>query len=127
MHETFAHWYVYFIYGNHHCLNITCGKGSAGAVLIREAVPAKGIALMRKRRGKGKGAAERKKLSEKDLCSGPGKLCQAFAIDKSFNGLALGKKLWLEEGGAEDFKVAKLPRVGITKAKNLKWRFRAGQ
>jgi len=120
MHETYAHWYVYFVYGNHYCLNITCGSKEAGAVLIREAIPLKGIKLMKKHRNT---------EDEKNLCNGPGKLCQAFSIDKDFNGLKLGGKLWIEETNAKEKtlagnKINCLPRVGISKAKNLKWRYR---
>jgi DNA-3-methyladenine glycosylase len=135
MHETYAHWYVYFVYGNHYCVNITCGKNEAGAILLREAIPLKGIELMKRRR---------KTKDEKNLCNGPGKLCAALGIDKKFNGLKLGEKLWLEEISLTEKKVLQhnplissqqknvikhnkivaLPRVGISKAKKLKWRFR---
>ena len=118
MHETYAHWYVYFIYGNHYCLNITCGKKEAGAVLIREAIPVKGVPLMRKRRGVlrkrkirhkhkksnslywNKGSGKKNDIDVEEiegLCDGPGKLCKALGIDKKYNGLVLGEKLWLEE------------------------------
>ncbi|MFA6268582.1 MAG: DNA-3-methyladenine glycosylase [archaeon] len=118
MYETYAHLYVYFVYGNHYCLNITCGESEAGAILIRELIPVSGIGLMKKRRGVSE---------EKNLCSGPGKLCQALGIDKSYNGLKLGEKLWIEKAASKEtkgFQVLSLPRVGITKAMGKKWRFR---
>jgi len=121
MLDTYAHWYIYFVYGNHHCLNITCGKKESGAVLIREIIPLKGIKLMQKRRGL---------HNTNNLTNGPGKLTQAFNITKGWNGFQLGKKLWIE--GANEVELARLgkkkiialPRVGIKKAKNRKWRFR---
>ena len=140
MHDTYAHWYVYFIYGNHFCLNITAGDGVPGAVLIREVFPIKGLKLMKKRRfGVGNITSTKHPLKPrniKDLCSGPGKLCQSFGINKEFNGLPSGKRLWIEEPTKEDLlalntrrglkhnKLCASPRVGISKGKNLKWRFR---
>ncbi len=154
MFDTYAHWYVYFIYGNHYCLNITCGVGEAGAVLIRGAIPIKGIGLMKKRRLGGKkgliskevemggvlksekGASKRKKklsvegIGVNELCNGPGKLCAAFGIDKSFNGLKLGEKLWLAKPNKKELKmldkcgVCKFTRIGVTKAKHLDWRYK---
>lgn len=119
MHETYAHWYVYFVYGNHYCLNITCGENEAGAVLIRELIPLTGKEIMKKRRGA---------MEEKNLCNGPGKLCAAFGIDKKYNGLKLGEKLWIEKPSnfeeLNQFEILALPRIGITKAVDKKWRFK---
>ena len=112
MRETYGHWYVYFTYGMHYCMNITCGK-KPGAILIREAVPVKGIRLMERRRGR-----------KEHLCDGPGKLCQAFGIGKKHNGLPLGKKLWIEDTGKR-LKYKKHPRIGISAGLHLDWRFRA--
>ena len=64
--------YVYSIYGVHHCFNVS-SRGSGAAVLVRALRPVAGLETMSTRRG------DRR---ERDLCSGPGKLCQALAIDK---------------------------------------------
>jgi DNA-3-methyladenine glycosylase len=75
--------YVYFTYGMHWCANAVCGDEDEGvAVLLRAAVPLSGIAEMYAARGR---AARR----DRDLCSGPAKLCEAFGLDKSFDGADL--------------------------------------
>ena len=71
--------YVYLIYGFHHCLNfVTEAADYPAAVLIRAVEPVDGIELMK---------ARRRKTDLRELASGPGKLCQAFAIDRSLNGV----------------------------------------
>ncbi|MBR4909685.1 MAG: DNA-3-methyladenine glycosylase [Acidaminococcaceae bacterium] len=73
--------YVYFIYGMHHCFNVVTGPaGEGNAVLIRALEPVIGIDLMRKRR---------QTSQLRNLCSGPGKVCQALAITKEEYGLDL--------------------------------------
>ena len=73
--------YVYFIYGMHHCFNVVTGpEGEGNAVLIRALEPVIGLELMQRRRNT---------KSVRNLCSGPGKLCQALAITKNENGLDL--------------------------------------
>ncbi|MFC1700903.1 DNA-3-methyladenine glycosylase [Patescibacteria group bacterium] len=114
-----GYWYVYFIYGNYYCLNIvTEKKDYPSAVLIRALEPIDGIDLMKENRGKD------------DLCSGPGKLCQALQIDKSLNNIkAFGNncQLWIENG--ETIKPSKIivaKRIGVDYAgkwANKKWRF----
>lgn len=112
MHDTFGHVYVYFIYGMYHCLNFTTDKHNTGAVLIRALEPLSGIELMQQRR---------KTHSLRKLCSGPGKLCQALAIDLSYNGAPIGAQISLREGSNNG--VASSSRIGIKKAIDLEWRF----
>jgi len=77
-----GHLYVYFSYGMHHCCNVVCRPaGVAGAVLVRALAPTSGLEVMRRRRPH----AER----DRDLCSGPGKLCQALGLNRDFDGLDL--------------------------------------
>lgn len=112
MYETFGYVYVYFIYGMYHCLNFTTDRKKVGAILIRAIEPLDGIEIMRKRR------------SVDDihrLCNGPGKLCEAFAIDLSHNWTQVGERIKLYEGPASS--VGSGPRIGITKAADLHWRF----
>jgi len=107
--------YVYRSYGIHWCLNFVCEKaGSASAVLIRAIEPTAGIAAMRRRRG----VAELR-----DLCSGPGKLCQALGVSIKHNGLTLDRtpfELRARDGEAE---IVVGARIGITKAAELPWRY----
>jgi len=114
-----GHAYVYFVYGVHHMLNIvTEGVDFPAAVLIRALEPEMGIDLMQLRRGPRK---------RHDLCSGPGKLCQAFEIDRSLNGGDVcGKVLYLEDRGEPPSGVVATPRVGVEYAgkwKHKPWRF----
>lgn len=111
--------YVYLIYGFHHCLNIVTERiDYPAAVLIRGVEPVKGISLMKRRRRTEK---------EHNLASGPGKLCQAFAIDRSLNGADVcGEFLYLEDGGEPAPKILAKPRIGVDYAggwKNKPWRF----
>jgi len=90
--------YVYFTYGMHHCVNVVCGQeGEPVAVLIRALQPVEGIEFMKAARNPG-GAP--RPMRDTDLCSGPGKLCQALRIDRTLNGLdlALDSRLWIENG-----------------------------
>lgn len=112
--------YVYFIYGMHHCLNfVTEPDGIPGAILIRALMPMTGKDLMMERRGTSK---------EMNLCNGPGKLCHALAIDRSWNNQSLAEnqfpKIHLH---APDSKVAftSSPRIGLSKARDLPYRFLA--
>jgi DNA-3-methyladenine glycosylase len=114
--------YVFFVYGMHHQFNVVTGPdGTPTAVLVRAVEPEEGSELMRERRAVSK---------ERELTSGPGKLCKALGIDRSFDGedLTASRRVWLEDAGArarpED--VAEGPRVGIDYAEEyaLKpWRF----
>ena len=107
--------YVYRSYGIHWCLNFVCEpKGSAGAVLIRALEPTEGLPVMRRRRGL---------TDERLLCSGPGRVCEALGVTFKQYGLALDAppfELWAREG---DIAVVAGPRIGITKAAELPWRY----
>ena len=88
-----GHAYVYLVYGMHYCLNVVGYRDAeSGAVLIRAVEPLEGIEAMRTRRGRPLEAAAR-------LCAGPARLCQAFAVDRRFDGhdLTTGQELWLAE------------------------------
>jgi DNA-3-methyladenine glycosylase len=113
-----GHAYMYFTYGMHHCLNcVTESEGVGAAVLLRALQPVAGIELMRARRG---GAADR------DLLRGPARLCQAFALTREEDGLDLtGNVLWLTNNPAwqADATIATSPRIGISRAVDLPWRY----
>jgi DNA-3-methyladenine glycosylase len=110
-----GHAYVYRSYGVHWCLNLVCaGEGVPEAVLIRALEPTKGLDLQRARRGV---------VDERALCSGPGKLCQALAITREHDGLALDVPPFELEDRQEVPDVVTGPRVGITRATELNWRY----
>jgi DNA-3-methyladenine glycosylase len=107
--------YVYRSYGIHWCLNFVCEKeGSASAVLIRAVEPVEGLAAMRRRRGV---------PDERQLCSGPGKLCEALGVSIKHNGLPLDRAPFelRARTGKPDIVVG--PRIGITKAVDAPWRY----
>jgi len=113
--------YVYLIYGMHHCLNVvTESVGFPAAVLIRALEPIRGIETMRQLRN---GRPDR------ELTNGPGKLCQALAIDRRLNGhdLCAGHLLWIAKGTpVPQGKIVAGPRVGIrgdARALSAPWRF----
>ncbi|MEA2267127.1 MAG: DNA-3-methyladenine glycosylase, partial [Solirubrobacteraceae bacterium] len=110
--------YVYLSYGVHTMLNAVCEpEGVGAAVLVRALEPLDGIELMRERRGR-----ER----VEDLCSGPGKLTQALGIglERNAGDLEAGP-VRIEPGpaGWPDAGISASPRVGITRAVELPWRF----
>ncbi len=112
--------YVYFTYGMHWCANAVCGpEGEAAAVLIRALAPIDGLDEMRRRRP----AARR----ERDLCSGPAKLCQALGIDGSLDGADLtgdGGPLRVVDDGVEPpVDPARTPRIGLRAGADLPWRW----
>ncbi|MGI9036272.1 MAG: DNA-3-methyladenine glycosylase [Pyrinomonadaceae bacterium] len=112
--------YIFFIYGMYYQFNVVAGKiDTPHAILIRAVAPIEGIEMMRARRGR---------MKDENLTSGPGKLCLAFGIDKTFNHLdLLGDKIWLEEFKTfSDAKIAAGKRVGIDYAEEFAekpWRF----
>jgi DNA-3-methyladenine glycosylase len=118
-----GHLYVYFSYGVHWCANVVCGPaGSAQAVLLRALDPVDGLALMRQARWR-----DQRRQDDRDLCRGPGRLCQALGIDKLFDGedlVAVGSRLWLADDGlAPPAHPLATPRVGISLATDRLWRF----
>jgi DNA-3-methyladenine glycosylase len=116
--------YVYFIYGNHYCLNVSCEReGKAGCVLFRALEPLVGIEEMARDRGiVVSGPRDMPKLT-----SGPGRLAEAFGITRARdNGCDLtssDSSLWLGEDGFPAGKIGITPRVGITKATDQPLRY----
>lgn len=115
--------YVYFIYGMHHCVNLVGeAEGSGCAVLLRALVPTEGIDLMRERRGP--------KVTDARLCAGPGSLCRALAIDRTWDGLDVttSDRVAVLAGDAlPESEVLTSPRVGVVGRPEdvaLPWRFR---
>lgn len=99
--------YVFFVYGMYYQLNVVCGKvNSPHVVLIRAIEPVEGIEIMRDRRGA---------MKDKNLTSGPGKLCIAMNIDRSLNSSDLrGDNIWLEKYSRfTDEQIAVGKRIGI--------------
>jgi DNA-3-methyladenine glycosylase len=114
--------YVYRSYGIHAMLNAVCEpEGVGAAVLIRALEPLEGLGEMRLRRGV---VASREGSSPAELCSGPGKLAQALAVELAHNGCDLARgPVRIYEGSGSPRTVVALPRVGISQAQDLPWRF----
>jgi DNA-3-methyladenine glycosylase len=119
-----GHAYVYLVYGMHECLNVVARTkpAEAGAVLLRAIDPVVGVELMRSRRG-------REMDPDVRLGSGPARLCQAMAVDRSLDAhdLVIGRERWLTPGERiGDDAVAVGGRVGVEYAgewSNRPWRF----
>ncbi len=111
-----GHAYVYFTYGVHYCLNfITQPEGVAEGVLIRALQPLAGIEAM---------MWNRHTENIHNLCSGPGKLCQAFGIDGRLNGTdLLSDTLFVVDDGTTYDTIVERPRIGIRQATEWLWRF----
>jgi DNA-3-methyladenine glycosylase len=115
--------YVYFSYGVHWCANVVCGpEGVASAVLLRAAQPVGAVPAMRQARWHGQ-----RPRRERDLCRGPGRLCEAFGITGVDNGLDLttpARGLWLADDGAgAGGDVVVTPRVGLSRGADRLWRY----
>lgn len=118
-----GHAYIYFIYGNHYCLNLVAKDSSqyAGGVLIRALQPIDGIEIMKKLRNK---------ENIKDLTNGPGKLAQALNITKKLYGVDVTKNgpIYLTEGiKINNQEIISSGRIGISKAQEKLWRFYIAQ
>lgn len=125
MYNTYGKFYIYFIYGNHYCLNITTEKARPGAVLIRALMPLEGIKIMARRRGmKIDNVNNLKSKSLINLTNGPGKLCQALNITRSLNNTNINHKIKVLKGiKIKNSQIFCSSRIGIRKAQHLKWRF----
>lgn len=130
--------YVYFTYGMHHCVNVVCGVdsddrggGVGEAVLIRALRPLEGVEAMRRNRAAG-GRRSGRELADRDLCSGPGKLCQSLGIDLELNGLDLldSGTLTLEATDPRvPLRISRTSRIGVESAgpwaaRLLRWHMR---
>lgn len=112
-----GHAYVYFSYGAHWCLNVVAGEEGFGeGCLLRAAEPLEGLQLMRARRGP--------TIRERDLLRGPGRLGQAFALERSYSGTDIcGRgRLHLSDDGTRPV-VETGPRVGVSLAAEMAWRY----
>ncbi|XP_036683263.1 DNA-3-methyladenine glycosylase [Balaenoptera ricei] len=108
--------YVYLIYGMYFCMNVS-SQGDGACVLLRAVEPLGGLEAMRQLRHTLRKGAAGRALKDLELCNGPSKLCQALAIDKSFDqrDLATDEAVWLERGplGPSEPAVVAAARVGI--------------
>jgi len=147
-----GHAYVYFIYGQYFCLNVSCQpQGKAGCVLIRALEPLAGLEEMARARGLTNGArresfggarlqscrsrigeqaalaAEVNLTGKRKLTTGPGRLCQAMGITRARdNGKDLTSprsSLWLADDGFRPRRILRTPRVGINRAARRLLRF----
>ena len=110
-----GHAYVYRSYGIHWCLNLVCEEeGSAAAVLLRALEPTHGLERMRERRGLD---------DERLLAAGPGRLCQALAVTREHDGLPLDAPPFELVAAPAPAEVAVGPRIGISVATELPWRY----
>jgi DNA-3-methyladenine glycosylase len=112
-----GHAYVYFIYGNHFMLNISGNRRGVGeGVLFRAAEPLEGIEAMRKHRAV---------VRLEDIARGPGRLAEAFQIDRSLDGLDLtaAGPLWLGSAARRRADLGESVRIGITKEAGRVLRF----
>jgi DNA-3-methyladenine glycosylase len=108
-------WYVYRSYGMHWCANlVAAAEGEAAAVLVRALEPMEGLETMRARRGA---------VSDRQLCSGPGKLCRALGISRDLDGTMMQGSDVLVLRGPRPARVAATRRIGITRAEEWPLRF----
>ncbi|MEZ4515307.1 MAG: DNA-3-methyladenine glycosylase [Nocardioides sp.] len=117
-----GHLYVYFTYGMHYCANVVCGpQGQASAVLLRAGEVVAGHELARDRRGP--------RVRDVDLARGPARLCAALGLDRQHDGVDLlsaepaGPRLELALRPVPVRQVRSGPRVGVTRATEVAWRY----
>jgi len=119
-----GHAYIYFIYGNHYCLNVSCEpEGKAGGVLFRALEPLSGLEEMaRSRHVELRGPQDWPKLT-----AGPGRLCQAFGITRAHDNdrdlTSQDSGLWIGDDAWRPRRIAVTPRIGITKAADMPLRY----
>lgn len=119
-----GHAYIYFIYGNHYCLNVSCEpEGKAGSILFRALQPLSGIEEMaRARKIHLRGPQDWPKLT-----AGPGRLCQAFGItrprDNGCDLTSCSSGLWIGSDRHRRGAISLGPRIGITKAAEMPLRY----
>jgi DNA-3-methyladenine glycosylase len=109
--------YVYFTYGMHWCLNaVTERPGFPAAVLIRALEPLEGLATMRRRRGG---------VPDRQLCSGPARLCQALGVSGREDGIPLtrGRLRVVQAPSRQRYAIMMTARIGITRAADWPLRF----
>ncbi|HKE73490.1 MAG TPA: DNA-3-methyladenine glycosylase [Acidimicrobiales bacterium] len=112
--------YVYFTYGMHWCANAVCGGvGEGVAVLLRALSPLEGVDLMR--------AARPRARRDRDLTSGPAKLCQALGLDRAFDGADLAtadRGVWIaDDGTPPPESPLQTTRIGLTRGAEHRWRW----
>ncbi|PSH03338.1 MAG: DNA-3-methyladenine glycosylase [Acidobacteria bacterium] len=122
-----GHAYVYFIYGNHYCTNISCQPaGYAGCVLLRALEPVSGIESMARLRSITLGANP-SPTQLRQLTSGPGRLSQAMSItrerDNAKDLCSPESDLYITDDGSRDSPVSATPRVNVTRAPLDEWRY----
>jgi DNA-3-methyladenine glycosylase len=116
-----GHLYVYFTYGMHHCMNVVCSDvGEGNAILLRAAEPLEGLGEMRVARG----PAAR---TDRELCRGPGRLCQALSIDRTHDGADLvtanlGIRMY-DDGTPPPEEPTVTTRIGLSAGADRPWRF----
>ncbi len=123
MFESGGYFYVYFTYGVHYCCNVVTGlQGEGTAVLIRALEPLEGVDIMIKNRY-GRNLNNDKEFI--NLSNGPAKLCKAFSITSEHNEIDLtGSLIYiLDAPKISNKNIVTTTRIGISKSKNLPWRF----
>ena len=116
-----GHLYVYFTYGMHWCANVVSGdRGIGQAVLLRALAPRSGLDEMRARRGPS--------VTDRQLCSGPARLCQALGITGALDGADLTRRStegpWLaDDGSPPPAEIAQSVRIGLSRGVEHPWRW----